>query len=89
LHVKPARPSRSYFQIDVSDNGIGFNNIYAERIFQVFQRLHNKNTYPGTGIGLAVCEKVVVNHGGAITATGSPGTGATFSVFFPAMVWEK
>ncbi|GGB79231.1 ATP-binding protein [Dyadobacter sediminis] len=83
-HVKPARTSRSYFRIDVTDNGIGFNEMYAERIFQVFQRLHNKNTYVGTGIGLAICEKVVVSHGGAITASSSPGKGATFSIFFPS-----
>ncbi|KAA6439011.1 PAS domain-containing protein [Dyadobacter flavalbus] len=83
-HVKPARAASSYFQIDVADNGIGFDEMYTDRIFQVFQRLHNHNTYPGTGIGLAICEKVVVSHGGAIVACSSPGDGATFSIYFPA-----
>ncbi|WP_375445292.1 PAS domain S-box protein [uncultured Fibrella sp.] len=81
--VKPARLANVYHRIDVSDNGIGFEQKYTERIFQVFQRLHGKNQYAGTGIGLAICEKVVFNHGGAITATGEPGRGATFSVYLP------
>ena len=81
--TSPARRARSYFSIDVVDNGIGFEEKYADRIFQVFQRLHTKNKFAGTGIGLAICEKVVVNHGGAITASSTPGQGATFSVFLP------
>lgn len=81
--VKPARPAEVYYRIDVADNGVGFDEKYIDRIFQVFQRLHGKNTYAGTGIGLAICEKVVVNHGGAITATSQPGQGATFSVYLP------
>ncbi|MEZ0483966.1 PAS domain-containing sensor histidine kinase [Fibrella aquatica] len=82
--VKPARQARLYYRIDVSDNGIGFEQKYTDRIFQVFQRLHGKSHYVGTGIGLAICEKVAVNHGGAITALGQPGQGATFSVYLPA-----
>ncbi len=82
--VKQVNPAQLYHCIDVSDNGIGFDEKYAERIFQVFQRLHGKNEFIGTGIGLAICEKVVTNHGGAITATGTPGRGATFSVYLPA-----
>jgi signal transduction histidine kinase len=81
--LKPARTALTYYQIDVIDNGIGFNDKYVDRIFQVFQRLHGKNQYAGTGIGLAICEKVATNHGGAITATSQPGQGATFSVFLP------
>ncbi|RYC68361.1 PAS domain-containing sensor histidine kinase [Spirosoma sordidisoli] len=81
--VKPARLASSYYRIDVVDNGIGFDEKYLDRIFQVFQRLHNKRDYAGTGIGLAICEKVAVNHGGAITAASEPGQGATFSVFLP------
>ena len=73
-----------YHRIDVIDNGLGFEKKYAERIFQVFQRLHSKDEFAGTGIGLAICEKVAANHGGAIAATGQPGQGATFSVYFPA-----
>ncbi|GAB4001982.1 hypothetical protein GCM10028807_59490 [Spirosoma daeguense] len=81
--IRPTRVASSYYRIDVADNGIGFDQKYTERIFQVFQRLHNKNTYEGTGIGLAICEKVVANHGGAITATSTLGEGATFSVYLP------
>ncbi|MFD2569602.1 ATP-binding protein [Spirosoma soli] len=82
--VKPGRVSVAYHQIKVIDNGIGFDDKYADRIFQVFQRLHGKNEYAGTGIGLAICEKVVANHGGAITATSQPGHGATFTIYLPA-----
>ena len=82
--VRPARQSSAYHRIDVIDNGIGFDEKYAKRIFQVFQRLHGKTEYAGTGIGLAICEKVVVNHGGAIIATSQLREGSTFSVFLPA-----
>lgn len=81
--VKPARPARSYYQIEVMDNGVGFDEKYVDRIFQVFQRLHGRNEYAGTGIGLAICEKVVTNHGGAITARSQPGQGATFTIYLP------
>ncbi len=81
--VKPARSSPTYYRIDVTDNGIGFASDKVDRIFQVFQRLHGKNEYAGTGIGLAICEKVALNHGGAITATSEPGKGSTFSLFLP------
>ncbi len=84
LAVKPSRSAPTYYQIDVTDNGIGFDEQYVDRIFQVFQRLHGKHEYAGTGIGLAICEKVVVNHGGAITARSQPGQGSTFSIYFPA-----
>ncbi|GAB3750912.1 ATP-binding protein [Spirosoma pomorum] len=83
ISVKPIRSSRKYVQIDVTDNGIGFEEKYLDRIFEVFQRLHGRNEFSGTGIGLAICEKVVFNHGGAITAMSQPGQGATFSVYFP------
>lgn len=73
----------AYHRIDISDNGIGFDQKYAQRIFQVFQRLHGKNQYAGTGIGLAICEKVVTNHSGFIMATSQPGAGATFSIYIP------
>lgn len=82
-HVRPARLVRQYHRIDIRDNGIGFDEKYLDRIFQIFQRLHGKNQFAGTGIGLAICEKVVANHGGAITATSQPGQGSTFSVFLP------
>ena len=83
LSVKPTRNVWSYHRIDVSDNGIGFDEKYVDRIFQVFQRLHGRNEFAGTGIGLAICEKVVTNHGGAITASSRLGQGAIFSVYLP------
>lgn len=81
--VKPSRGALQYYRIDVMDNGVGFEAKYLDRIFHVFQRLHGRNEFAGTGIGLAICEKVVTNHGGAITATSQPGQGATFSVYLP------
>ncbi len=81
--VRPTREAPAYYCIEVTDNGIGFDEKYADRIFQVFQRLHGKSQYAGTGIGLAICEKVAANHGGAITATSKPGQGASFSIYLP------
>lgn len=74
---------RTYWQIDVRDNGIGFHQQYTDRIFEVFQRLHGKNKFVGTGVGLAVCRRVTETHGGGICATSKLGEGATFSVFLP------
>ncbi|RZL07710.1 MAG: hypothetical protein EOO89_22670, partial [Pedobacter sp.] len=81
--VKPARTAKVYHCISVSDNGIGFEEKLVPRIFQVFQRLHGQSAFAGTGIGLAICEKVVTNHGGVITANSQPGKGSTFSVYLP------
>lgn len=81
--IKPARSVDMYHQIDVIDNGIGFEEKYLPRIFEVFQRLHSRSTFAGTGIGLAICEKVVTNHGGAITAASQPNQGSVFSIFLP------
>jgi light-regulated signal transduction histidine kinase (bacteriophytochrome) len=68
----------------IGDNGIGFDERYGERIFGVFKRLHGRDAYPGTGIGLALCRKIAERHGGTITARGVPGEGATFTVTLPA-----
>ena len=81
--TKPTRQADRYHRIDVADEGIGFEEKYTDRIFQVFQRLHGKSEYPGTGVGLAICEKVALNHGGAISVTSQPGQGSTFSVYLP------
>ncbi|ADB39715.1 PAS domain-containing sensor histidine kinase [Spirosoma linguale] len=82
--VHPSRYAQTYHCIEVADNGIGFEEKYVGRMFQVFQRLHGRNEFAGTGIGLAIVQKVVTNHGGAITATSEPGQGATFWVYLPA-----
>ena len=74
---------QTFHCIAVTDNGIGFEQQYAERIFQVFQRLHGKSEYPGTGVGLAIAQKVVINHHGILKAKSEPGHGATFSVYLP------
>jgi len=70
-------------EISVADNGIGFEEKYLDRIFEVFQRLHGREAYEGTGIGLAVCRKIVERHQGCITARSQPGEGATFIVQLP------
>ena len=69
--------------IYVRDNGIGFAPEYAEKIFEMFQRLHAKKDYPGTGIGLALCKKIIEKHGGFITATSKEGQGSTFIISLP------
>ena len=74
-----------FYEINVTDNGIGFDEKYLDRIFQVFQRLHGKANYAGTGVGLAICRKVAENHRGAITASSQTGAGATFSVYLPVV----
>lgn len=72
-----------YLRITLEDNGIGFENVYAEKMFQMFQRLHGRVDYEGTGIGLAICKKIVENHNGTISASGVPGQGATFTIILP------
>ena len=72
------------FEITVEDNGIGFDEKYLEKMFAVFQRLHGRQEYEGTGIGLAVCRRIVDRHGGTITARGKPGEGACFIMRLPA-----
>jgi len=69
--------------LTVSDNGIGLDEKYLDRIFNVFQRLHTRNEYEGTGMGLAIARKIVTYHGGHITAKSKPGQGATFIMTLP------
>lgn len=93
IHCEPVRPEEKfrhklkphivYHRITVSDNGIGFDAQYTEKIFQIFQRLHGKSDYPGSGIGLAICRKIADNHKGVIFAESEPGKGSRFSIILP------
>ncbi len=74
-----------YWKISIRDNGIGFDQLYKNQIFELFQRLHNRQEYPGTGIGLAICKKIMRNHKGFISASGNIGSGAIFSMYFPSL----
>jgi len=76
--------STNYFKISFIDNGIGFENEYAQKIFAIFHRLHGRSEYEGSGIGLAICKKIVEHHGGVIFANGQPGIGAAFTIIIPA-----
>lgn len=75
---------KTYCHISINDNGIGFDQKYNERIFEVFQRLHGQHEYSGTGIGLAIVKKIVDNHQGFISASGELDQGATFNIYIPA-----
>ncbi|MBC7570124.1 MAG: PAS domain S-box protein [Spirosoma sp.] len=83
LPVSASDNAIQFYRFELSDNGIGFDPHQAEKIFQVFQRLHNRNEYQGTGIGLAIVQKVIDNHRGYIRAEGQPGHGATFTILIP------
>ncbi|MCU1267864.1 MAG: Aerobic respiration control sensor protein ArcB [Acidobacteria bacterium] len=80
---KTGIPAGQLTQIMVKDNGIGFDEKYLDRIFAMFQRLHKKGEYEGTGVGLAICRKIMDRHGGNITARSTPGEGTTFVVTIP------
>ena len=83
VSIPGARKPQRFWQISIADNGIGFEPVYAERIFEVFQRLHSAHEYQGTGIGLAICRKIMQTHSGHITAEGRPGEGAVFNIYLP------
>lgn len=76
-------PDKSYSKIILSDNGIGFGPEFADKIFVIFQRLHSRNNFVGNGIGLAICKKVVLNHGGLIIPHSEEGKGASFEIILP------
>ena len=95
-HVTPAQSGlaggkpASICHLTVSDNCIGFDDAYAEKIFAIFQRLHGRGEYDGTGIGLAICRKIVERHGGSIEATGKVNEGARFVASLPvAQILEE
>jgi signal transduction histidine kinase len=69
--------------VSISDNGIGFDQRHAERVFGLFKRLHRREEYPGTGLGLAICKRIVERYGGRIWAESQPGIGTTFSFSLP------
>jgi light-regulated signal transduction histidine kinase (bacteriophytochrome) len=75
--------ANTYWKISIADNGIGFDPQYSTRIFELFQRLHSRDEYDGTGIGLAICKKIIQNHNGVITTESEPGKGATFNIYLP------
>jgi len=88
IHGNPGtvlKNGKEYWELFVEDNGIGFKQKDAERIFSLFERLHGRSSpYEGTGMGLAICKRIVERHGGTIAAAGHPGKGATFTISFPA-----
>lgn len=77
--------AKQYLQMVVADNGIGFDNNAAEKIFGLFQRLHNRTDFEGSGIGLAICKRIMENHGGAILASSEQGKGAIFIIMIPVI----
>ena len=83
LNDKKLNPTQQYYYLKISDNGIGFKPDYKEKIFEIFQRLHGREEYTGTGIGLAIVKKIIENHNGFISADGEIGIGATFNIYIP------
>lgn len=83
LISKKLKPEKQYCHITITDNGIGFDSAYNEKIFEVFQRLNGKEEYSGTGIGLSIVKKIVDNHHGVIIAHGELNQGATFDIYIP------
>lgn len=84
IEYEKLSPDKNYCHIQIKDNGIGFEPRHSDRIFEVFQRLHNKEAYEGTGIGLAIVKKIIENHNGIIIATSQLMQGVTFDIYLPA-----
>jgi PAS domain S-box-containing protein len=82
-HIKIPLPAVIYHKICIRDNGIGFEQKYFDQIFEIFKRLHSRETYPGSGIGLALCRRIVTNHGGVLYPESKPGEGAMFCIILP------
>ncbi|MFO0590049.1 MAG: ATP-binding protein [Polyangiaceae bacterium] len=83
VRVEPIALPTGERAVRVVDNGVGFDDQYAERIFRPFERLHGRGKYPGAGLGLAICRKIAERHGGTLTARGAPGEGAELTLTLP------
>jgi signal transduction histidine kinase len=75
-----------FVKISVSDNGLGIAAEHHKKIFEMFRRLHSREAYEGTGMGLSICKKIMEKHGGKITVESAPGNGSTFTCWFPAVL---
>lgn len=85
LAHKSLLPDQEYYHISIADNGIGFDQVYSEKIFELFQRLHPQDKYKGTGIGLAIVKRIVENHKGIVTVNSAINLGTTFNVYLSAV----
>jgi signal transduction histidine kinase len=83
IKIKGEMLLNGYYQVVIQDNGIGFKEEYLDRIFRPFERLHGESQYAGTGMGLAICKKIIERHGGQITASSIEGEGSAFILYLP------
>jgi light-regulated signal transduction histidine kinase (bacteriophytochrome) len=89
IDIQSRAINKEMFEITVRDNGIGFENQYAEYIFEPFKRLHTHQNYPGSGMGLTLCQAIVKHYRGNIKASGSPGEGSVFTILLPRLQKES